>query len=110
LSPGYCTYGIPNFPSYYFCSTWSSLSEFPAPKKIDVYPNPARTSINIDATSIVDGSYSLSIRNVLNESVNESTFNPAIAQSINIGNLVPGIYLLQLKGKACNYFTRFIKE
>lgn len=110
LSPGYCTYGIPNFPSYYFCSTWSSLSEFPAPTKIDIYPNPASSSINIDVTSIVDGSYSLSIRNVLNESVNESTFNSTFDQSINIRNLVPGIYLLQLKGKAGNYFTRFIKE
>ncbi len=72
--------------------------------EISIYPNPATDHIIIEQENFY-GKESLAILNALGERVFTSTLISG-SQTINISDLLPGIYILRKE----DFFLKFVKQ
>lgn len=82
-----------------------------APVEIKAYPNPAKTNINLDLSSLphhTNGTYT--VIDVLGRTVTEGNFNNNLAPAINISSYQNGLYKCMIKTEEGVYYTSFLKE
>lgn len=82
-----------------------------APVEIKAYPNPAKTNINLDLSSLphhTNGTYT--VIDVLGRTVTEGNFNNNLAPAINISSYQNGLYKCMIKTGEGVYYTSFLKE
>jgi len=70
---------------------------------VDVYPNPATTSLTVKSTGIIN---SIAITNLLGREVYTNTYNTTLAQ-IDITALAAGVYFIKVNGTDVR---KFVKE
>jgi hypothetical protein len=87
------------------------INEFSADNYISLSPNPASTQLTIHtSSSSINGSATVSIMNVLGEIIQEEKLKWTDDIIINIKNIPPGIYFLQMKTESGSDTKRFVKE
>jgi predicted esterase len=77
-----------------------------------IYPNPAKGIINVNIPDKIQGRYLLTISDIQNRKVVEIKGNKttaSYAEKIDISNLVPGTYVLQVAGKGGDIKILFVK-
>jgi hypothetical protein len=82
-----------------------------APVEIKAYPNPARTSINLDLSSLphhTNGTYT--VIDALGRIIIESSFSNNLAPLINLSSYQNGLYKCMIKTEYGVYYTSFLKE
>lgn len=82
-----------------------------APVEIKAYPNPAKTNINLDLSSLphhTNGTYT--VIDALGRTVTEGNFNNNLAPAINIASYQNGLYKCMIKTEEGVYYTSFLKE
>ncbi|MEY4875993.1 MAG: hypothetical protein RL708_1142 [Bacteroidota bacterium] len=82
----------------------NGINNLVATSKLSVYPNPASSELNID----VKGERIETIKiTAINGQIMNSSF---VANKINISNLTPSVYFVEVKTANNIYRTKFIKE
>ncbi|MFM2048378.1 MAG: hypothetical protein RI955_926 [Bacteroidota bacterium] len=82
----------------------NGINNLVATSKLSVYPNPASSELNID----VKGEKIETIKiTAINGQIMNSSF---VANKINISNLTPSVYFVEVKTASNIYRTKFIKE
>lgn len=79
--------------------------------EIMAYPNPAKTNINIDLSSLphhTNGTYT--VVDALGRTVTQGNFNNNLVPAINIANYQNGLYKCMIKTDDSVYYTSFLKE
>jgi hypothetical protein len=82
-----------------------------APVEIKAYPNPAKTNINLDLSSLphhTNGTYT--VVDALGRTATEGNFNNNLAPAINIASYQNGLYKCMIKTEEGVYYTSFLKE
>ena len=111
-------FGTDNGISHYINNEWKNyqeISTFIKSHKISsvdlfsVYPNPAKNQINIKKTNAYYEGMSIEIRSISGVIMKSKEFNHQ-NQSIDIGDLVPGIYLLTVSSNQASQTVRIIKQ
>ena len=90
-----------------------SNEEFDFATEIAMYPNPASTTINVNAQLLVDQAFTVNIYNVLGKNVisEESPANEYGSLQINVAKLPRGVYVLTATTKEGVVFNKkFIKK
>ncbi|MEM7371358.1 MAG: S8/S53 family peptidase [Bacteroidota bacterium] len=87
----------------------STLSVEPAfVPSIELYPNPAKTSIHIDWSNWNQRPYDLHLFSVQGQAILAETWKTATA-TLNIASLVPGVYILQIRSQGVAIREKFVK-
>jgi hypothetical protein len=93
------------------CGTpWSGLKELKPPENdVSVYPNPCNDFLTIKTGLTKDNHFSdYTIYNIAGMQIQSGDINSSI-HMIDVGNLVPGIYMIRIKGFENVNNIRFIK-
>ena len=77
---------------------------------VNIYPNPATNLLTIRSSSFHNEAVTVSVVNMLGETVQEEKINYSNETNINIKNVCVGIYFLQLKSESGMAVQKFIKE
>lgn len=86
----------------------SSIETKKQNRQLDIYPNPATKLIYVESRGFDAETYN--IKNLLGESLLQSDCT-SDKQTIDVDNLSPGLYILELKNANGKYLTRkFIKQ
>lgn len=80
-----------------------------AHSSLALYPNPCSNILNMSSSSIDLNDATLEIQNLLGSTVMHATLNFAM-QSVNVKDLVPGVYMVIIHNKGANLTARFVKE
>lgn len=75
---------------------------------IDLYPNPAKTSIQVDWTNWNQQAFEISLYSIQGQALLAETWRSA-SGSLNIESLVPGVYILQVQSKGVAIREKFVK-
>jgi len=108
-------FGLPNMPNYNLgalmgssCDTVSGIKSATNQKAIiEIYPNPATTTINIECDS--KQNLNLSIFNIVGECLLQRDFSSS-KEEINISNLPSGLYFIRLNNPEGSVVKKFVKE
>lgn len=85
------------------------LKEFKGNTKVNLYPNPAQNQLTIDAgnkNEIIE----IKVLDVLGKEVLSQHVFSKNEVSVNVENLVNGIYLIQVKCSSGEFYGKFIKQ
>jgi hypothetical protein len=81
--------------------------------KIEAYPNPADKLLTITCSGVPDGSYTLSLTNVIGQVVNEvqsEAINHTLNTVLNTDKIAPGMYFLTLHAGTVNRIIKIQKQ
>ena len=83
----------------------------PVHGEVNIYPNPAGDMVNIQIPNEYSGNSTLSITDVLAKKISVSVLVLNNGQStIDLNELMPGIYLLDLEVEREHFITRIVKN
>lgn len=87
-----------------------SLDDMDVDAYLNVYPNPARTDVNVSFTLIEASSANLVMTNLLGAEVYEKTLseNTTFHENIDLSNLQKGVYLIQLQVGSKTYTRKLV--
>lgn len=104
--------GFPNFMQHYF----NGLEPTPTPAgpceggELSVFPNPTRGSFQVQVSGGCFGPYQAVLYDVLGRRVYQGAVATAVSEAITIGQLAPGIYLLQAQFSGKTLHAKLVKE
>ena len=77
-----------------------------------VYPNPSTGKFNIDLVNVNDGTYSISVENILGEEVYSEVRSVIHTYSdvLDLTNLSKGVYMLNIKNENSSTSRKIIIE
>jgi len=85
--------------------------EIPPIKNVTVYPNPTKNLLNIKLDVAQNRNIQVNVLNVLGQHVKAQSFNGASQiVSLQVDELKPGVYLLNILDGNTRYTGRFVKE
>jgi hypothetical protein len=92
-----------------FNNVVTKASSFPLNNSINIYPNPAKETLNVDF-SLKNEDLKVSVVDMLgNEIINENLRNQHT--SLNIQNLSSGVYFIKvINGSECVGIKKWVKE
>lgn len=98
--------------TYYFGTdaTLLTTDQFDYFNEINLYPNPTRDFININASNLLDIKGSIDIYNNLGQKVATKTVNSNSDLKVNVSNLSNGVYFINLNSGELTKKMKFIKE
>ncbi len=89
----------------------ASIFSVDAPIEIKAYPNPAKTNVNLDLSSLPHHtSGTFVVVDALGRTISEGNFNNNLAPAINIASYQNGLYKCMIKTEEGVYYTSFLKE
>ncbi|WP_026464979.1 T9SS type A sorting domain-containing protein [Adhaeribacter aquaticus] len=78
--------------------------------KAALYPNPASSSLNIDLTAFVAGTYSIKIASLTGAILKNQTISAGQVATLDVQSLTNGAYVLIVEGENFNQTNRFLKN
>ncbi len=91
----------------------TSTNDLTNSAKLQVYPNPSNGIMHIACDDLLNGNYTLSIKNTLGQTLfqeNTVISNNNIQKDIPIATLPAGIYILSLEANGNTYITKINKQ
>ena len=81
-------------------------------KSLSVYPNPATTSVSLDLSSIQQGNYTLTLVNVLGETISSEkiSINGSMRKMIDVSIVPTGVYTVELRSDKNFYAGKVFKQ
>jgi len=74
-----------------------------------IFPNPASSSLTIDAGNS-NTILSLKVYDILGKGISAQGNIHTTKSQLNISNLNPGVYLLEVQSEQGAYFAKFVKQ
>jgi YVTN family beta-propeller protein len=108
ITVGYYPEAVGNFISTHIPAGIPSLSIDAS--SISIYPNPATNQLTIHTSSFQNEALTVSVMNVLGETMQEEKIKWSSDIRVNIKNLAAGIYFLEMKSENGSVVKRFVKE
>lgn len=99
-----------------FTLTYETVTEIPDNNglfNIDVYPNPASSTLNVDLASDYEGQINFRITDLMGRTIsNESIYADGgeLHHTLNVSNLSKGLYLLSIEGTHGKSVRKFVVE
>ncbi|WP_051359601.1 T9SS type A sorting domain-containing protein [Adhaeribacter aquaticus] len=78
--------------------------------KVALYPNPASSSLNIDLTAFIPGTYSIKVASLTGAILKNQTISAGQVATLDVQSLTNGAYVLIVEGENFNQTNRFLKN
>lgn len=90
----------------------SGVFDFTDAASLNVFPNPASDLISFELASTMHGNFSLSVMNVLGETIHQENIfvNGNLKKWIDVSDFKQGVYFLELKNEKNILVGKFLKQ